>query len=234
MQNVHLKSDAFLSKTVENWIFPVAITRTLAEQLKMLKHYVTPTTQQPSNVATSVWRVCFDIDTEWPVQRFRNQTSDPTLLTDDLSAGVVRRDGDSAGRTLVSFPQPHFHTGWAEHVVVGANDRLPDLFTTHIHRAEKTGALSDNVIPGNSRKQRTTPLVFRHNFDVTAAVWFSLGEPWLFNGSRTLLVLKPCWSVTFPRHIWHDMGKVRQRVDVWKFSAMLWRDTMKTHGAHFR
>lgn len=60
------------------------------------------------------------------------------LLTDDLSARVVRRDGDSAGGTLVRFLEPHFHTGRAEHVVVGTDDRLPDLHPAHTHtRARK-------------------------------------------------------------------------------------------------
>lgn len=53
------------------------------------------------------------------------------LLTDDLSARVVRRDGDSAGGTLGRLLKPHFHAGGAEHVVVGTNDGLSDLHTTH-------------------------------------------------------------------------------------------------------
>ena len=48
-------------------------------------------------------------------------------LTDDFPAGVLRRDGDSAGGTLAGFLQPRIHAGRAEHVVVGADDRLPDL-----------------------------------------------------------------------------------------------------------
>lgn len=55
------------------------------------------------------------------------------LLTDDLSARVVRRDGDSASGTLGRFLQPHFHTGRAEHVVVGTDDRLSDLQTARAH-----------------------------------------------------------------------------------------------------
>lgn len=49
------------------------------------------------------------------------------LLTDDFPAGVLWCDGDSAGGTLAGFLQPHFHAGRTEHVVVGADDRLPDL-----------------------------------------------------------------------------------------------------------
>lgn len=35
--------------------------------------------------------------------------------------------------------------------------------------------------------------------------------------------------VTFPRHIWHDIGKVRERVDVWKLRAMFQRNIPHTH-----
>lgn len=65
------------------------------------------------------------------------------LLTDDLSARVVRRDGDSASGTLVRFLQPHFHTGGAEHVVVGTDHRLSDLQTARapIHHKTNTNTV---------------------------------------------------------------------------------------------
>lgn len=39
-----------------------------------------------------------------------------------------------------------------------------------------------------------------------------------------------CSVVTFPRQIWHEIGKVRQRVDVWKLRAMAAGE--EQHGGH--
>lgn len=69
------------------------------------------------------------------------------LLTDDLSARVVRRDGDSACGTLGRFLQPHFHTGRAEHVVVGTDHRLSDLQTAHSPKEHRHKRALEQTLP---------------------------------------------------------------------------------------
>lgn len=105
------------------------------------------------------------------------------LLTNDLSARVVRRDGHSASGTLVRFLQPHFHTGRAEHVVVGADHRLSDLQTARAHIQYKH---TNTIVHFNDPLRHKLSEYYRWSYIdnylvLVAALWLDSAEPGMSN-----------------------------------------------------
>lgn len=85
------------------------------------------------------------------------------FLTEDFSTGGLGCYGDPACGTLAGFLQPHFHAGWTEHVVVGTNNRLSDLWYKTQAGDESYEILvsSTNVVKNSFTTIRRTDGVFR-------------------------------------------------------------------------